>query len=234
MLNKILKAILFLSLLITPVYAQWTGVFNPGLLKSGTVASTNFPVVQSTNTTFGVATGIHNLPTGIVSGDLLLLNYQSGTTTVPSAPAGWTQLYNQGTPTNNQRGAIFYRVANGSEGSTVTVSGGATQSSITYRIDTYTGVPEIASTSGASGTNNPDPPNLTPSWGLYKNLWLALGWVNFASISGTPSGYLNTITIASRLTSSQRQLLAASENPTNYTQTSSASWLGVTLGVKGN
>lgn len=95
----------------------------------------SFPVVAaSAITDFSADQTSHvvNLPSGITSGDLLLLWFTmdgvAGNTV--ATPSGWTLVVDSITATNSDKGCLFSKVASGSEGSTVTVtSTGTAQSS---------------------------------------------------------------------------------------------------------
>src|SRR5687767_5901305 len=88
-----------------------------------------FPSIAATNTTNGTvasATPVINLPTGIVSGNLLLafirvVNDAGGSITWP---AGWNELFETVADASNDRMSLAWRLADGTEGSTVTVTNG--------------------------------------------------------------------------------------------------------------
>jgi len=131
-----------------------------------------------------------SLPSGIEAGDLLLVFYaDEGRNTTATFPEGWTVLYNRyyysphytNNPDRFIRGAVLYRIADGTEGATITISTGEGEPNRersvhnTYRIKkgTYMGVPEASSPVIFSG-RYADPPNLTPSWGIMPTLWIAV------------------------------------------------------------
>jgi len=132
------------------------------------------------------------LPAGIAPGELLIMFV--ATQNAPSAsPAGWTLLFSQlsGSGSNQASFAAWYRIADGSEGSGVTVSliAQSLWGTVSYRIKGgRTPQAIISASSGAS----PNPPALSPAWGAAKTLWLAaLGWrgTNNQTIGAYPSGY---------------------------------------------
>lgn len=91
------------------------------------IANRNTPVV--TLVTSGTATWVVTMPTGVVSGDVCLIEATDGTfasaTWVP--PTGFVLLKDQNN-TNNIRTQVWRKVCDGTEGSTVTftITGGAT------------------------------------------------------------------------------------------------------------
>ncbi len=119
--------------------------------------------------TGGITSHAVTLPSGITSGNLLLIFFRTGDTGVTHTLSGWTEL---ATRDSNGRTTIFYKVADGTEGSTATITTGAARRSVanSYRITGYSGTPEAAFV--ASDTNNP--PSLSPSWGSAKNLWISM------------------------------------------------------------
>lgn len=174
---------------------------------------------------------------GTVAGELLLLGC-SGTSW--SAPAGWSTLLNSG------NAAVFYKVASGSEGGTITVTSGSAGPSgaSIYRISGYSGAPEAASAS-STGTA-PDPPSLTPSWAAANTLWIAFAesFVSAVSLSFSsyPSGYSNGVNdtgnsfgvVWAMSASAQLASSATSEDPGAFALTSAGSvvWRAITVAVK--
>ena len=88
-----------------------------------TPAWATFPTVAATNTSSSAPATSHtvSLPTGIVSGDLLIVTFASNANAIThSWPAGWTELYDQTSGTMS--GSAAYRRADGTEGGTITVT----------------------------------------------------------------------------------------------------------------
>ena len=93
-----------------------------------TIQAGGFPTVQATNTTtIDTATLNHsvNLPTGIQAGDLLIVGFTTFYDVSHTFPVGWTELFSDVVASNNTRTSIYYRQADGAEGSTITVTTGA-------------------------------------------------------------------------------------------------------------
>lgn len=189
-----------------------------------------FPTVQSlivansgtTGTTF-----VASLPSGLVNGDLCIIFICSDNRATGFSATGWTQrpttLDQSGTA---QKGGILYRYCNGTEGTTVTVSLGASSAigALSTRITNALNgqIPENASTTAVGGGPAVDPPSLSPSWGAADNLWFAVGMTQtseYATAAPTNyTGLTNSSTAAtSAVIAAYRQLNASSENPGAFT-----------------
>lgn len=226
---------LFFLLLITPVYAQWTGVFNPGgMLKNSVPISSGFPIVQSTSNDLTVSgPGVHTLPSGIQAGDLMLFFIKMNSTSNYSLPVGWTSSFNVVPSSSTIRMGMSYKIAVGGE-TTLSVSTSpssvTSQYAIMYRITNYQATPQSATTTATSGTSI-DPPNLIPAWGAADTLWIAIGTATVTNgITGVPAGYSNAI--SNNIKTSQRNLNAASENPGAYTGPTSVAWAAATVAIR--
>ncbi|KKL61161.1 hypothetical protein LCGC14_2198090, partial [marine sediment metagenome] len=144
-------------------------------------------------------------------------------------PAGWTMLTDD-TPGGIMNFTAYYRIADGSEGSTITVvtSNAEMTAHTSYRITDYLGIPEIGATV-TSISAIPDPPNLTPSWGAKDTLWLAItGYdIGQTAISAYPASYTDGRNDRSDSVNgvgvgiARRELNAASENPGTFTLSTS-------------
>jgi len=141
-----------------------------------------FPVIRATNESAKTATTgtTHtvSLPTGIMSGDLLLVIISKGRATSAwsfDALTGWTELLDEAVA-----GGLYiaYRKADGSESSTIALTGAADRSAhITYCIaqaaDPTTRPPEIGTVATGTSTG-PDPSTTTPTGGTKDYLWITL------------------------------------------------------------
>jgi len=192
-----------------------------------------FPTVAATNTSTGGPGTTHtiSLPAGIVSGDLLIIFFTTaqywgklGTLTDPS---GWTRLgtAGDGGGFDDAGLTVFYKVATGSEGSTVDV--GTTSSvrsaHISLRITGPCGTPQISTFDTGSG--DPNPPSLTPSGGARDYLWIAAGSVKGTSqsVSAYPTNYTGNNLFkdnpggeGTNAMVATRQLNATSEDPGTF------------------
>jgi len=88
---------------------------------------------DSTNGCGSISPGV---PAGAGAGDLLIMTITAGDSPTLSVP-GWTQLF-QVNPVNNLTSAIYWRISNGSDPSTVTQSGSC--NSLIGQIGYFTGV----------------------------------------------------------------------------------------------
>lgn len=148
----------------------------------------------TTNVNGNSTTHTLNLPSGIVSGSLVLIyNTVSGGSATTQTISGWTKLFDHG-GVGFPNFAAWYRFCDGSEGSTVSVSLSAARTFSLGRALRLTGhhasqAPEV-STRSTGSTASPDPPSLTPSWGSAANMWIALTGNNQGVLAtGYPSGY---------------------------------------------
>lgn len=187
-------------------------------------------------------------PSGIVSGDLLLMltgRVVSGTITTP---AGWTIATGNAilSGSGNRQLNAFYRIADGSEGASTTVttsSGAFKMAAIILRITAWHGTtPPEGDPTGASnvGSTTPDPPSLNPSgWDIEDTLWIAVECHNDVAstvamfpyadnniTSGTASGSSTALGLATTTSS------AASVNPGTFTLSASAEWAANTFAVR--
>jgi hypothetical protein len=119
--------------------------------------------VNTTTTSHSV-----NLPVGIEDGDKLLMLFRAGTTQTASTPSGWDLLASRDSSGVTY---IFTRDADGTEGSSVTVTtGGAIRAAAQCYRFSNCGDFEAE----FAGSNTSDPPSITPTWGEADNIYLAL------------------------------------------------------------
>jgi hypothetical protein len=175
-----------------------------------------------------------NLPTGIAAGNRLAVLVGFDGSQTPGWPGdgtltgGWRQMGILATTALTIE--VRERQADGSEGSTITVTtGGSVEGAhrslrITGQHTTELGV--FASAQG--NTVNPGFLPVTPSWGAEEDLWVAWGATDnpTATISVFPASYTNTFSQnGSRLIySSERILNAATEDPGDMTQSAASPW----------
>ncbi|HIP73391.1 MAG TPA: hypothetical protein EYH05_18580, partial [Anaerolineae bacterium] len=137
-----------------------------------------FPVVSATNSGVdGANTTLHtiNLPANINSGDLLLAFFCVDGPRTTTWPSGWTKIVDDVAANTFSAVAVAYRVADGTEGSTISVTSSASEQSshVTYRITNWHGASPPEAASAIANTQTPDPPSLTVSWGADDNLFVA-------------------------------------------------------------
>jgi hypothetical protein len=181
-----------------------------------------------------------NLPASIEARDLLLVFFVADGNPTITFPAGWTQLFQDANGTAVVLGA-WYRIADGTEGATITVTTSASEKSAhaSYRISGYYGVPEVETSVFNTGTI-PNPPSLTPSWGSAHCLWFGVeGNDSNETVSDYPSGY--TLTSNNYANSGDgcslgvagENVTAASEDPGMFTITGSQEYVTNTIAIRG-
>lgn len=208
---------------------------------SGDIGLMTFPTKQTTASTqqfTSTTSPIYNLPSGITSGDLLLLFVNTrGASTVTLSLSGWTPLFTptQASTTNTAYG--FYRFADGTEGSTIggTFSSSVGSSSIGYRFSGASAV--FAGTPATANSANPNPPSLAPGVGSLDFYWLALGFVGERNVTANPANYANLLD-SGRVNNQpgvfgvDRQLNASSEDPGAYTLSAGLNWVAQTVAIR--
>lgn len=209
-------------------------------LVMGAGVSATAPVVNGTRTTSSVASGASQdldctLPSGIVAGEMLVVIVATDGNTAADWgwPAGWTAI----SGTTNLPIAGAYRIATGSDGSTVNAGTNVTTKlmACTYRISNFTGAPEMGT--AASGTSAAaNPPSLTWSWGSFPTLVIAAMTLNSSTVaSAAPSGYSSLTTKVQggdHAAWAERAVTAASEDPGAFTN-ANAAWFANTFAIQG-
>jgi hypothetical protein len=153
-----------------------------------TVTAGDYPVVEGVAESPWASASTSqamNLPAGIAAGDLLLA--EIATTGDPTiAITDWTTLLGPSGPDVNERGAVLYKVADGTESGTVTVTLGSSQSgaAVCRRISGADATKLDGAINPAAASTTITPPALTPADGSDAILWL-IGYT-FDSTSGIP------------------------------------------------
>ncbi len=203
------------------------------------------PTVQDTaNSAQTSNTDTHtvSLPSNISAGDLLIVFFAvdaNPTITWPTAD-GWGVIFSQANGNVNKL-EIGYKIADGTEGASITITTDSTQNSahIANRItghDLY-GAPEVSS--GATGNSTaPNPDSLTPTGGAKDYLWFAVEGNDDGRdpASAYPGSYTGGQTMASggsggtNVAVARRELNAVSEDPGTFT-IPSETWVACTVAV---
>lgn len=203
-----------------------------------------FPVVQATNTSLedGASVNDHtvNLPSGIVSGDLLIVVFGTDGNPTVNFPAGWT-IFAQSTGPASFR--VAYRNADGTEGATITVTTVTKEKTAhcSFRItgnDQANPPDEAASTNeGTSTTPNAD--NNDQGGSAEDYLWIAVA-VNDRdpTLSSFPTNYtenqLNsrgTTATSCGTAAATRNLNASAEDVGDFTISATEEWVAATIAV---
>lgn len=190
-----------------------------------------------------------NLPSGISSGHLLIMLTRVPNATNVTTPSGWTALVSNSADGSGDKTCIFYRKADGSETSPLSVdlSAASRMAAICWRItgaeDPATQAPEL-STQAQANSDTPDPTTVTPTGGSkdYLFLWLG-GWQGEQTSppTGNPSGYSNPqgadtgIAGASgnncRVAGASKQATASSEDPGSWTISVADDWRAYAMAI---
>jgi hypothetical protein len=189
------------------------------------------------------------LPGSLVSGNLIVaaICFDNQTSALAVTwPAGWTELLDSVDDTRALALNVAYRVSDGSEGAsiTVTTNNGEQAAHRTWQISGQhpSSAPEIGTTSSATYTSSPDPPSVTASWGSDDTLWLALAALDNGgvAVSTYPTSYsqganitsLGTGLAAATLGVAERENATATENPATFALTASCDSLANTIAIR--
>lgn len=202
-----------------------------------------FPVPESSASgAEDVATLSHtiDMPASVAIGDVVLIFFRTGQTgaIVHTPPVDWDLV---GSATSNgSRFSIYTKIADGSEGASITITTDATRFSsyISHRISGAHG--DVSGTLAGTTIN---PPDHAPAWGSAKTLW-------FASCSATqshwtftsaPTDFGNLVqdgnassTSGSRCRTgtANRDLEASSLDPGVFAATSGVDYISATVAVR--
>ena len=210
------------------------------------VKPANFPVIETTSTHVSTSSTSHSvtLPSGIVSGDFLLAFYSADGLGVISEPSGWTLDFKGKNNGQSAGFGYFYRVADGGEGSSVTVSMGVSESLsvVVLRISGASGSIDDSVANISSQNTSPDASSLTPSWGSAANLWLvsyhvangnarlSTAPVNYAITAATENGNIGMSNTETAVVFRERA--AATEDPATATLDDSYQCSMITVAIE--
>jgi len=177
------------------------------------------------------------LPSCIACGDLLIAVYFTTADDTATWPAGWCQIGSIQQGASGVEVEVRYRNANGCEGCTFNITGCDISANIVYRITGHDPLiaPEGTFANGVSATANP--PCLNPGGCAKDFLWLAGFTIkHFGPITDTPDCYTNELNAPNCPYTAihavmQRELNAASHNPTAYVNTNSACFVVFTVAI---
>lgn len=195
--------------------------------------------VDAGRATTSVATGADpwtvNLPASIAAGDLLLVWLCNQGASTFNLPAGWSWLLNnRSQPNSGDTLACMYRLADGSEGATVSVDltaavkGAAIAWRITGAEDPATQAPEISAAHDTTGTNTANPPSISPTGGSKDYLFFVVAEMDGEAITGfshsvyvndqaTNSGTAGAAGTNLEIGGASRQATTATEDPAVWT-----------------
>lgn len=209
-----------------------------------------YPVVEDFLTQlFTSATNTHDvtMPTTVNSGELLIIIFSCDGVTFTD-PTGWTKLVEASADTRFVKSAVYVKVADGTEGGTsvnVQTTGSSRAAVNVYRISGFEdGLSGLEETHTTGSSTSPNPPSISPSWGA-SNDTLFIAWETNGpgadSITAFPSGYTNTSTVKTGLStfdhygiaSCRKEANTASEDAGAFTLSASDYWTAGTLAIKG-
>ena len=175
-----------------------------------------FATIAAENTATNTSGTSHtvNLPASIAAGNLLIVVFGGSAAATTTWPAGWNKLAGGATGATLDVG---WKVADGSEGSTITVTTGATSITSQARAYRITGGDSVVLGTTVSIANNAsgDPPSLTPgfSGSALDILWFAISFASTqTTISTYPTSFVNTAVLTNGSTG-----LATCNRPVNGT-----------------
>lgn len=181
-----------------------------------------------------------NLPADIQAGDLLLVFFCVDADPIVTFPEGWTELFHASHEDYHVFGT-WYRIADGEEGATITVTTSSSQMSAhtSYRITGHSGTPE-AGTAVTTWSFIPNPPSLTPTWGAKDTLWFASQGNDKEAVNVTdyPADYTDgrndrgSASGGVGVATARRELNAVSEDPGTFTLDTSCAWVANTVAVQ--
>jgi hypothetical protein len=184
-----------------------------------------------------------SLPAEIQAGELLIVAFGYGDDSTITFPGGWTQKARS--QVNFASGTWAYRVADGSEGATITVTSGTARQSAhrSWRIQGHSTSTNPMTDNGAwafGSSTTPDASSYTPTGGAKDYLWMwfcsgASGRIctaapaNYGNLGTSDSGSTAAVSIA--MSTARRELNAASEDPGTATLESSGPWVAMVIAV---
>ena len=195
---------------------------------AGSVATTTDNTSQTSQT--------YNLPSGITAAEyLFLLISNSGTAVLSSGLTGWTQLTDGAVSAH-----IFYKVATGSEGSTVTAGwfSAVTSVGLAFRISGADTSTAPALNTVATGNSAAPDPSVSATLAAKNNLFIAAAFYSAGArtFSAYPTGYgigqSTTTGTAVAIASAMKQALATTDNPSAFTASGTSFWSAYVIGIQ--
>jgi len=187
-----------------------------------------------------------NLPASLVGGDILVLILRSAGADTHTTPTDWTDLVkNDASDASDDTTSIFWKVATGDEGATVTVNGTASLkfAAHAWRVTGGSAGPAVSTIVTGSSTD-PDPGSLSPAGGSKEYLWFWLGgWegeqtsppagnpTNYSNPVGASSGTAGLVATNCRVAGATRQNTTATEDPPSWTISASDDWSAWTVAI---
>lgn len=181
------------------------------------------------------------------AGDLLVLFPRTAAASTLTAFTGFTQLTKQNGDASDDDNYIFYRLCDGTEGTTGSIDwtaalkGASSTFLITGAADPATQAPEFTVAVGT--TANADPPAITPTGGSKDYLFLLFLGMDSETATATPdaaytgddaqnSGTGGAVATNCMIWTASRQATTTSENPAAWTSSAPANgWTAFTVAI---
>ena len=192
-----------------------------------------------TSVTGGGPTLSVNKPTGTASNDLILLFVQTeSASTAPTTPTGFTYLGGKTSTLQSMRVDVYYRVADGTEGSTFSVTGGTGVGWMEIICHTVAGgatsSPVDVSSSNANTTSGTAVTGTSvTTTAVDEILFYGIDW-NGGSAPSTPTGYTSLLSdgVTGFSLSSLVQSSSGATGTISSTITSSDAWITWVVAIK--
>jgi hypothetical protein len=177
------------------------------------------------------------IPGSFVAGDLLVAVISNTATRTYVWPAGWTEFLDDAVSGGL---SAAYRVADGTEGATVTPTQSNFGAAIAFclRVSGASGgTPEVNNVTATTAA--PNPPSVTPSWGAEDTLWLAWARGNNPAISllsyppnyvSNQNSYLTADGLFESLATRERNI--ATEDPLAFSWDTSSTTIAMTMAIR--
>lgn len=211
-----------------------------------------FPTVVSRNESSTATAGtshVVNLPAGLVSGNLILVLTNIGSTAATfNTLTGWNEIVDEGSANGI---TMWYRVADGSEGATVTFTSSAStrDASVSYQINgalsPATQAPQLSTVATGTSTT-PNATTCTPTGGAKDYLWITMFGMageqadDDTLVTGTPTNFVNTLqktcgvagtNLGGMIASAEFASNAASMDAAAWTSVDNAAWRAYTIAI---
>lgn len=208
-------------------------------------------IAANTNGTTATTTPVVNLPASIVAGQTVWVVIRVAAAGAIGWPDGtWNEMFDASADGADDQMAAAWRLADGTEGSTITLSSGsgkfaAIACKFSGASDPTVQPPELSTVATGTSTT-PDPTTCTPTGGAKDYLWIWLGgWqgeqnsppagqpTNYTNPGngGAESGIAGAVATNCRVAIAERNLNAASEDPGSWTISASDDWTAYCMAV---
>lgn len=177
------------------------------------------PIVESTVNTTASSSTTHalSIPSGVVAGEIVVFFIRASIgVTANSVTNSYTIALNSG------GNIVLWKLANGTDTTTLTLSGSSDIAYVGYRVSNIYGSLSITNIiTRTDATSNNDPSALEPTFGIRNYLWLyGYFWNNTGTVTDNPTNYTDLLTNAvgagadrKNIASGRRTFRSIHENP---------------------